>query len=515
MSQPPPPPHQPYPGSGTPQAGPPGVGPGAPSGYPPPAPQPGGPHPGGGGGRRADRRRRSSRRGPVVGGVVAVALLLVGGVWFATKDGDDGDKGGSGEQEVPQARILNKVPMPKGLTKDPVKVAGLWTTDKNFVKGDVKKIVGYPLSGGAAEWEIPLAGQVCYASPHVTDDGLTAILFEEAKDNSTCTQVGLVDLKKHKLVWQRQAKNEYGSAANFDEVTIGGGTVAAGASVGDGGAAWSLDGKPLWQLQEDEECQDIGYGGGADKLVAVRECGDADPAAMDVQTIDPKTRKAKSTYKLPAGVEGAHVISTDPLVIGIEDEKKQAPGGGITDVLAIDDSAAQGELRSTISIPGKTYDVPCSGGGAHVDGCDKITVSKTADAVFLSTAQNVDAETYNEVVAFDLKTGKEAKRIPGAESATVRVLGIDTDGSVIAYQDPELAGDGGAIWSIDPKSYKKTKLLQNRAEDGHTEDLATIGGDIRYANKRLYLGEHLVSEPDASGSDGGAKTSLAIVIGTS
>ncbi|WKX72758.1 hypothetical protein [Streptomyces sp. XD-27] len=385
MSQPPPPPNQPYPGSGMPQAGPPGVGPGAPGGYPPPAPHPGGAYPGGGGGgRRADRRRRSSRRGPVIGGVVAVALLLVGGVWFATKDDGDGDKGGAGE-EVPQARILNRVPMPKGLTKEPVKVAGLWTTDKNFVKGDVKKLVGYPLSGGAAAWEIPLDGEICYASPHVTEDGLTAILFEEAKDNSTCTQVGLVDLKKHKLVWQRQAKDEYGSAENFDEVTIGGGTVAAGASVGDGGAGWSLAGKPLWQLQEDEECQDIGYGGGADKLVAVRECGDGDPAAMDVQVIDPKTRKATSTYKLPAGVEAAHVISTDPLVIGIEDEKKSASGGGITDLLALDDSAAQAKLRSTIALAGGKIDLPCSGGGTHVDGCDNIAVSKAADAVFLAT----------------------------------------------------------------------------------------------------------------------------------
>ncbi|WKX72757.1 hypothetical protein [Streptomyces sp. XD-27] len=84
---------------------------------------------------------------------------------------------------------------------------------------------------------------------------------------------------------------------------------------------------------------------------------------------------------------------------------------------------------------------------------------------------------------------------------------------MIAYQEPELSGEGGAIWRIDAKSRTKTKLLQNGSEDGHEEDLATIGADIRYANKRLYMGQGLVSAESAS--DGGGKHSLAIVIGTS
>lgn len=518
MSQPPlPPPHQPPAGPGAPQAAYPGPAHGAPGGYPPPAaagrtPQPA-PQPGGGG-RRADRRRRSSPSKGVIGGVVAAVLLAAGGIWLAVGGDEEGGNGGSGEEGIPEARLLNSVPLPKGLTDEPVKVTGMWTTEKNFVKGDVKKIVGYPLSGGKPSWEIPLEGEICWASSHVTKDGLTAILFQEDSDNPVCTQVGLVDLAKGKLVWQREATNSYGSAASFDEVTIGGGTVAAGASVGDGGAGWSLDGEQLWKLQEDEECQDIGYAGGADKLVAVRSCGDGDTPPLEVRTIDPRTRAVKSAYKLPAGIEYTHVVSTDPLVIGIEDPSKEDSGSGVTDFLAVDDSAAQGELRSKISVPADQYEADCT--GANVEGCTEIAVSKSADALYLATDQDVEAETYNEVVAFSLKTGKETGRTPGAESANLQVLGVDEKGSVLAYQEAELAGAGGAVWSIDPATHKKTKLLQNResAQDHSWEHLAASDGRILYANQRLYMGEDLVSAPDASLSEEARKLPMALIFGT-
>ncbi|KUJ64574.1 hypothetical protein ACZ90_58605 [Streptomyces albus subsp. albus] len=450
----------------------------------PPAPQPGG-------SRRADRRRRSSApKGAIAGGVAAVVLLAAGGIWLATRDSGGGEDDG---KNAPQAHLLHKVPMPKGLTKEPVSTAGMWTTDKNFVKGDVKKIVGYSLAGGSAQWEIPLSGEVCWASPHVTEDGKTPIVFKGPGKDATCTRVGLLDLNQHKLLWQREAKDEYGSAESFDEVTIGGGTVAASAHVGDGGAAWTLEGKPLWKPNGDKECQDVGYAGG-DELVAVTECGDADTPPLDVRTIDPRTGAVTSTYRLPAGTGYAHVVSTDPLVVGIlPDDDKDDSGAAVSGFLAIDDSAAHGRLRSRFSTPGKKYESDCE--LSQVEGCRDIAVSKSADALFLATAQDTAAATYNEVVAFSLKTGKPAGRTPGVAEANLRLLGLDEDGSLLAYQQTQLSGEGGGVWRIDPRTHRKTQLLQNSAEDRDVEAGFEAGGRYHYAAGRLYMGEALVSAP--------------------
>ncbi|WP_209446738.1 PQQ-binding-like beta-propeller repeat protein, partial [Streptomyces palmae] len=458
-----------------------------------------------GGGRRADRRRRSSApRGAIAGGLAAVVLLAAGGIWLATRDG-----GGDGAKDAPEARLLHKVPMPKGLSKDdPVSVAGMWTTDRNFVKGDVRKIVGYPLAGGSAQWEIPLGGEVCWASPRLTEDDRTAIVFKGPGKDATCTRVGLLDLKQHKLLWQREAKDEYGSAESFDEVTIGGGTVAASAHVGDGGAAWTLDGRPLWRPNGDSDCQDIGYAGG-DKLVAVTECGDADTPPLNVRTLDPRTGEAKSTYRLPAGTGYAHVVSTDPLVVGtLPDDDEDDSGAAVSGFLAIDDSAAQGRLRSRFGTPGKTYESDCD--LSQVEGCRGIVVSPSADALFMATAQNTEAATFNEVVAFDLKTGRPAARIPGVPDANLRLLGLDEDGTVLAYQQTQLSGEGGGVWRIDPRTHRRTQLLRNSADDRDVEAAFEAGGRYQYAAGHLYMGESLVSAPDPEDT---AEHPLAAVFG--
>ncbi|MER0244117.1 hypothetical protein AAHZ94_19340 [Streptomyces sp. HSW2009] len=425
---------------------------------------------------------------------------MAGGIWFAASGDTSSDAGG---KKAPQARILSEIPTPK-VGKDLVKVEGLWTTDRHFVKAGVKKVTGYPLAGGAVQWEIPLGGEICGTTPHVTPDGLTPVLFHGGdRDNPVCTQIGLLDLRQGKLRWQHEVTGEYGHRVMFDEVTVGGGTVAAGGS--DGGAAWSLDGAALWKPEEDADCRDVGYGGGA-RLVAVRHCGDISTPTVDVQTLDPKTRQARSTYQVAKGIEYLHVLSTAPLALGIEDERKQATG--VTDLLAIDDGAARATVRSTIAVGGDRYEVDCQ--PSVVESCTELAVSKEADAVFLATEQDVDAATMNEVVAFALGTGKEAGRTPGSPDANLRVLGLDADGSVLAYQETTLGGDGGAVWRIDPRSHRKTLLLRNGPEGRDTEASFEAGGQVQYARGRLYLGEELVSDPDEPTERNGP---LAIVIG--
>ncbi|MEU5031023.1 hypothetical protein [Streptomyces milbemycinicus] len=497
MSQPPPPS-----GYGYPPPGPPG--PPAPPQMPQQAPPPGG--------GRADRRRRQQSKSPVgviVGAVVALALVA-GGVWFAVgKDSGDGGggKGGDSASGTVEARLLNKVPMPK--VDELVNTPGMWVTDKNWVKADVNKIVGYPLTGGTASWEIPLDGELCWSSPQVTEAGLTAVLFQdESQDNPVCTQVGLVDLKKGKLLWTKQGK-ETGELASdsplmFDEVSIGGDTVAAGGI--SGGAAWSIDGKPLWMPDSDEDCSDNGYVGEGPKLIAVRECEVSGSPQLEVQSVDPKTRAVKSSYKVTSGIKYAHVVSTDPLVIGIN--AGDSSGSGVSDFLAIDDSGKEGKLLSKFGMEGGKYEADCE--ATNVGGCAEIVVNKSANKLYLGTDYRASAASgpSNEIVAIDLKTGKVTAKADGAEGGPLVPVSLDKDGSLIAYQEATLS-QGSAVWRVDTKSYEKKKLMQNPEETAFIESVS-LHHQVIYAGGRLYIGNTSATKPS---TDSGKKSPLALVLG--
>lgn len=476
-----------------------------------PGPPPG-PPPGGG---RASRRRQQSKSpvGVIVGAVVALALVA-GGVWLAV-GGDSGDDGGGGKggdsaSGTVEARLLNKIPMPK--VDELVNTPGMWVTDKNWVKSDVNKIVGYPLAGGAAAWEIPLKGELCWASPQVTEAGLTAVLFQDdSQDNPVCTQIGLVDLKKGKLLWTKEGK-ETGELASdspimFDEVSIGGDTVAAGGI--SGGAAWSIDGKPLWMPDSDEDCSDNGYVGEGPKLIAVRECKVSGSPQLEVQTVDPKTRAVKSSYKVTSGIEYAHVVSTDPLVIGIN--AGDSSGAGVSDFLAIDDSGKEGKLLSKFGMQGGKYEADCE--ATNVGGCAEIAVSKSANKLYLGTDYRASAASgpSNEIVAIDLKTGKVTAKADGAEGGPLVPVSLDKDGSLIAYQEATLS-QGSAVWRVDTKSYEKKKLMQNPEETAFIESVS-LHHQVIYAGGRLYIGNTSASKPSTDSSDPDKKSPLALVLG--
>ncbi|NEW76437.1 hypothetical protein [Streptomyces rhizosphaericus] len=493
-------------------------------GQPPQAQYPGGPGPGGPGGSGQSKQRMAI----IVSAVVAVALIIGGGIWFATKDDGGGSEakgkdkqssqgassgttgGGDKPAKTVDAKLLNKIPMPK--VSDQVTVEGMWTTDDTFVKAGVYKIVGYPLSGGDAKWTIPLDGAVCWSSDHLTKDGLTTVLYQEAKPSAedkypSCTEVGLLDLKNGKMLWHRNVK-EGDEKVRFDEVTIGGGTVAAGGT--SGGAAWSTSGQSLWKPKAGEQCSDDGYAGGEDKLVAVRRCGDYDNPQIQVQTLNPKTGAVKSAYKVSQGIDYVHVASTDPLVIGLD--AGDSTGSAVSDFLSIDDSAKTGKVLGKIGTENGKYDAKCE--STNVEGCRKLAVSKSANTLFLGSEDRTDssAATANEVVAFDLKTGKPIGKTDGVKGAALTPLGLDKDGSVLAYQESTWE-TGGAVWRIDPKSYAKTKLLQNPVASHEMEQkFSPSYSEIIYSGEHLYMSDVYADKPSGAYD---RDDPLAIIFGAS
>ncbi|MGA4958675.1 outer membrane protein assembly factor BamB family protein [Streptomyces lavendulocolor] len=542
-----PPPAQP-PGYGYPQA----PGPQAPGPYPP-APQsgPGYPqqpaygyptapmqHPvppqqGAGGGRKL-----STQMQIIIAAVVAVVLIVGTGIWYASsKDdpageakgstgtgdttggkGSGGAPGGSGKEKAPgntKAKVAFQLPLPK--VTDITNVAGSWATDKAYVKTGIESVVGYDIAKGTPLWTTALPGQVCAASRHVKDNK-TAIVFEAAKrvppkNFQPCTEVGVIDLATGKLLWRKSvtSPDSGDEKAGFDEVTIGATTVAAGGL--DGGAAWDLaTGKELWKPQVDaEECEDRGYGGG-EALVAARLCGSIDNGYLLIQNLDPKTGAPLSSFKMPAGVEDAGIVSTKPLVVAADVGDTAGDGSGISDFFSIDEKT--GKLKVKIAADAERYAAECDSTGVEV--CHRVVVGN--NRLYLPTEDHEGGGEYgdtNEIVSFDLTTGKPTTdKADAGDRYSMFPLRMD-GGNIIAYKKPPY-DKGGQVVSIDGATFKQTVLLENPSDKSVRDAESSFvldSAEIVYTNGRLFIADDLFDAPSGSSTD--RKEYLAISFSTS
>ncbi|MGW0814137.1 outer membrane protein assembly factor BamB family protein [Streptomyces viridiviolaceus] len=478
----------------------------------------------------------------IVSAVVAIALIIGGGIWYAGS-GDDGgkddtasssggtggkggkdDKGGTGgtssggEEKVPadpSAKVLFQVPSPP-VSKDDssVVVSGSWLTDKVYAKSGIAEIVGYDPDKGSKLWTIKLDGPVCTAGKHITEDNKAVVVYQpdmptKAEPSHGCSQVALIDLDAGKKVWTKTGKAG-DQLISFDNVTISGGTVAAGST--SGGVAFAVaTGDILWSPKTTDSCYDAGYGGGA-KLVAVRKCGSYDARQLNIQTIDPKTGKVISEYKMAKGIEYAGVVSTDPLVVAADVGDSAGDGSGISDFFSIDNKT--GELRTRISAPGEQFAARCDT-ITKIEHCTGLAVG--GDRLYIPTEEHEGGgEGYsrtNEVVAFDLATGKQTgQRADAGDGYTITPLRMD-GGNVLAYKRPPY-DKGGQIVSIDGGSFKQTTLLENPAtetvRDVETSMLPEYA-EILYSQGHLYMSQVYASELTSADE----KEYLAVAFGTS
>ncbi|MFJ8110304.1 PQQ-binding-like beta-propeller repeat protein [Streptomyces sp. NPDC096132] len=466
----------------------------------------------------------------IVAAVAAIALIIGGGVWYAKSSGGEGGNdgptasGGTGGDEGkpgtakgsekvpadPAAKALFQVPMPKVAKDESYAVDGSWLTDKAYVKAGVAEIVGYDRDKGTKLWTVKLPGPVCAASRQTNEDGRTAIVFQPKmppKDSTAgCSQVAAIDLNAGRQLWTKTV-NSGDDPIDFDNVTVSANTVAVGST--DGGAAFDIStGKQLWAPKTSDTCYDAGYGGGA-KLVAVRKCGSYDAPQLHIQTIDPASGKVLSEYKMATDIEYAGVVSTDPLVVAADVGDSAGDGSGISDFFSIDNKT--GELRTRISAPGDAYAAECDSIDLP-EACKGLAVGN--DRLYIATEEHDDTDggNVNEIVAFDLATGKQTgQRADSGTDSTLYPLRMD-GGNVIAYKEPPY-DKGGQVVSIDGTSFKQTTLLENPDSEESREMESTMSAEyseILYSQGRLYL-----ADTYADDSSTGDKEYLAIAFGTS
>ncbi|GGY22862.1 outer membrane protein assembly factor BamB family protein [Streptomyces djakartensis] len=501
-------------------------------GYPHPAmplqPQPGPPgQPGGG-------KPKAKPAVIVAAAVVAIALIIGGGVWYSSANGDGkkddtaGSSGGTGGPDDgnggitagkekapadPTSKVLFQVPAPEVKNGGTVVVAGSWLTDKAYVKSGIAEINGYDRDKGSKLWKIPLPGPVCQAGRHVTDDDLTAILYQPAMPTKAdpshgCSQLALLDLDEGKKLWTRTVKAG-DRLISFDNVTISGDTVAVGST--SGGAAFDVSGKPLWSPKPKDSCYDAGYGGG-EKLVAVRKCGSYEQRQLHIQTIDPKSGKVISEYKMTQGIEYASIVSTDPLVVAADVGDSAGDGSGISDFFSIDNKT--GRLRTRIAAPGEQFAARCEG-ITRIEYCNQLAVGN--DRLYIPTEEHDGDGKYsrtNEIVAFDLATGKQTgQRADAGDGYRISPLRMD-GGNLIAYKRPPY-DKGGQIVSIDGGSFEQTKLLENpstsavrRVETGMSPEYS----ELLFADGHLFMSRVYASKRSSGVTE---KQYLSVGFGTS
>ncbi|MET7676005.1 PQQ-binding-like beta-propeller repeat protein [Streptomyces seoulensis] len=448
----------------------------------------------------------------VLAAVVAIGLIIGSGIWYShSSDGGSTRAGGGkngtgtatgGKEKVPDnpaADVLFKVPQPK-TEENVVTTPGSWLSTGVYAKSGIAEITGYDLSDGHKKWTLKLPGPVCAATEHVTPDGRTGIVYQPSmptKDNRPgCTQVAGVDVRAGTKLWTKSiGTGDF--ATTFQNVTVAGKTVAVGGL--RGGAAYDIGtGKVLWQPKPGDNCDDVGYGGGT-KLVAVRKCGAFDNRTLSIQNIDPTSGKVISEYKMSAGIEYAGIVSTDPLVVGADAGHSASGGSGVSDYFSID--SRTGRLLARIPVSGDTYDGECET-ITLVEECKGVVAGQ--GKLYLATKEHSGSKSKsirtNEVVAFDLATGKQTgQRAEAGDGSTLFPLRMD-GGNLIAYKEPPY-DKGPQVVTIDGASFKSTTLMDLPPDQGDRSLLSGLQptfSEYRYSQGKLFMAAPNAAKPIGS-----------------
>ncbi|GAA2134851.1 PQQ-binding-like beta-propeller repeat protein [Streptomyces synnematoformans] len=444
----------------------------------------------------------------VIAAVLAIVLVAGGTGWFLVRDdggaqaGGGGGGGGDGkEKSVSQSKpastdgeLLFGVPYPEVEADQTATVDGQWATEKIYAKADLNAVRGYDTGTGKETWELPTDGLVCGGSRAVTDDGKAAMLVEDGKvsgadDFRPCTEIVVFDVNSGDELWRNHVPTA-DENVKFDHVTIAGDTViASGLS---GSAAFPLSGgDPVWKTKTTTECKDHDYASDGTNLLGLVFCGSLQED-MKVQKVDPATGGIYWSYDVPDGVQSVQVLSVEPPVITIGAGKTTE-----TDIFALEG----GKLRSKISLGTETEGPRYPPGCDYSDGAESCTsVAVDGDTMYLPSREHQGKSEYgdtNEIVAFDLGTGKPTKKYDAGERRTMVPLRVE-DGKIIAYRRGTY-DTGGEILAINPKSAKEEVWLELPNGTAEAEASFTYGDQVPYIfeHGRFYLAKDLVSDrPD-------------------
>ncbi|MFZ3470836.1 PQQ-binding-like beta-propeller repeat protein [Streptomyces sp. 4.24] len=357
---------------------------------------------------------------------------------------------------------------------------GQWIVGDTVVKTVWKSVTGYGIADGKEKWTLTLPAVICGITDQ-TADGKTVVMYEDGEsDTASCNQMRMIDLKSGKEGWSKEVPKE-GLFDSFisPELAIAGDTVVVN-RVGMTSAFKVSTGDKLFDNKRAEGCQPGDFVALNGKMIAIATCLDADKT-VEVMDADPTTGKNTWTYKLPKGFQVKAVYSLDPIVLDLG--KTEGKERSIV-VLGPD-----GKQRTTVAGEG-SFPVGCGGSFDHsLQSCGSSRVD--ANTLYLSTS--VDDGKANEVVAFDLGTGKEKWRTPAGEGRTLTPLKA-AGGQLVVYRKAQ-GERGGEVLTVPAAGGTPTAVLRNPSGPASTVEGSFFSPVIDYADGRLFLSaSHLLAQ---------------------
>ncbi|WP_327434298.1 outer membrane protein assembly factor BamB family protein [Streptomyces sp. NBC_01236] len=436
-----------------------------------------------------DRRQRRTR---LIGAVAAVlvVVLCAGGWLLMYKTGDKTPASGKATA-APQApdeirETVEKLPstpegelaagwmvehLEKTTDVNPRYTPGTWATGKIFAKGIADEVLGFKVDryGGDKAWTLKLGGHICATTKHVTADGRTAVVVQPPKPKGSptegvCDEVVFFDIDTGKKLWQSKMPEAASAFVTNTNLTMTRGTVAV--AWDQGSVAYDMkDGKQLWKGTGVSQCEDHGFAGGRALLALVR-CGSMPDVTYEVQKLDPRTGKAKWTYKVGKGITTVYLPSSDPPVLAV--------GAGdttVTDLITLD---ADGKHSATISLHGESYDPMCgvryssTSRFGVVENCDAMVVGRT-EIFVASKVGSESGQEANWIMGFDVATGKTLRKFDGREDQPIYPLRASGD-QLLVYRATRDDIGPSAVISLDPRTGKETPFLLFRLPDDNSSD---------------------------------------------
>lgn len=468
-------------------------------GFPPPGMPPGPPVPGGGPGRG---------RQPVVliAAAVAGVLVLGTGAWFAFSDSgsdpkkpvaqastpadakpsasvDDGDGSGNGGSDQTDLNAGRKQGEDKVLWFKTSKLTGpgagiatkgQWVVGDTVVKTIDKSFVGYAVTDGKEKWKLDVRAEICGLTGQTTPDGKTVVVVKDGDGSSAnCNQMKLIDLKAGKEVWTKEVQKEGLFDSVIDSsVAFTGDTIVVNRMGGT--SAYRLgNGERLFSGSGPEGCQPGSYAAGNGKLIGIATCLDADNT-VEIQDADPGTGKKTWSYKLPKGYRVSAVYSVNPTVIDASNRD--------TKQRAIVSIGPDGQKRASMTAEGN-FTVNC-GGSSGTEGLQNCGAGAVdGDTLYLTTG--TDDGTNNEIVAFDLASGKAKWRAAAGDKRTYTPLKA-ANGQLTAYRSGAL-DQPGEIVSLAAGDGAPKVLLRMPSGPAAKIEGSFLGAKRSYEGGRFFL----------------------------
>ncbi|MFB7258953.1 outer membrane protein assembly factor BamB family protein [Streptomyces nojiriensis] len=355
-----------------------------------------------------------------------------------------------------------------------VDAAGQWVVGDTVVKSLWKNLTGYSVTDGKEKWTLPFPAQICSVAPQTTAEGRTVVMYRDGEgENTSCTQLRVVDLKTGKEVWSKEVPKE-GLFDIFTSPTLSmiGDTVTV--SRGGNASAFKIsNGDKLFASPVGDGCNPDSYEAGNGKMIALVTCTDEDSTA-EVHGIDPVTGAKGWAYRLPAKFKVTSIYSVNPTVIDIGNEQTKqrsivvlGPDGKQTATLAGEGSFAvgcgdTGIFRSLATCPSAVVD---------------------ANTLYLPTAAGTGKA--NEIVAFDLATGKDKWRVPAGGKRILTPLKA-VNGQLIAYRKAE-EEQGGEVLSIPAAGGTPTALLRHPSGPAAPIERTFTLPKLDYVDGRFFI----------------------------